>query len=173
MQSTETDANAAALVQRLQNLRRTFEWKCSGLDAAGTNATTASSALTLGGLLKHLALVEDDYFTMRLHGRPLPSPWDSVELGDLLDWAWRSAADDTPEQLLSLWRAAVARSDEAVAQAMRAGGLDQPAVFWPSDPPAPLRRILLDMIEEYARHCGHADIIRESVDGLVGEDPPR
>jgi hypothetical protein len=173
MTSNGDDANAKALLRKLSNLRRIFEWKCSGLDAAGTNATAAASSLTLGGLLKHLALVEDDYFTVRLLGRPLPSPWDAIDLSELADWAWKSAADDTPDELLSLWRSAVARSEAAVAEAMAAGGSDQPVMLRPSDPPAPLRQILLDMIEEYARHSGHADIIRESIDGLVGEDPPR
>jgi hypothetical protein len=67
----------------------------------------------------------------------------------------------------------VARSRAAVAEALAGGGLDQLARAWPHPETASLRRILIDMIEEYARHVGHADLIRESVDGLIGEDPPR
>jgi len=57
--------------------------------------------------------------------------------------------------------------------AWKCGGLDQLARAWPHPEPASLRRILIDIIEEYSRHVGHADLIRESVDGLIGEDPPR
>jgi hypothetical protein len=79
----------------------------------------------------------------------------------------------TPEQLYKLWQDAVARSRILVAEALADGGLDQLArVTWPDGRAPSLRRILIDLIEEYARHVGHADLIRESVDGLVGEDPP-
>ena len=138
-------------------------------------ATTAASTITLGGLLKHLALVEDDYFSRRLHGRELGPPWNSVDWDADPDWEWHSADEETPEQLLTLWQDAVARSRAAVAEALADGGLDRLAAgVTNSRGEAPsLRRLLIDMIEEYARHAGHADIIRESVDGVVGEDPPR
>jgi uncharacterized damage-inducible protein DinB len=164
--------HAANLTKRLENLRRIFEWKCSGVDHAGGTATVGASTLTLNGLLKHVALVEDDYFTLRLMGRPLPEPWNTIELTQVADWAWKSAADDQPDELLELWRAAVARSRSATDEALAEGGLERAVIIWPRQPPATLERILTDMIEEYARHCGHADLIRESVDGLVGEDPP-
>lgn len=66
------------------------------------------------------------------------------------------------------------RSRRAVSEALANGGLDQPIQYtWPDGRTPSLRRLLIDIIEEYARHVGHADLIRESVDGLVGEDPPR
>jgi hypothetical protein len=66
----------------------------------------------------------------------------------------------------------VGRSRTLVAEAIAGGGLDRLASFtWPDGRTPSLRRLLIDMIEEYARHVGHADLIRESVDGLVGEDP--
>jgi uncharacterized protein DUF664 len=136
-------------------------------------ATLAPSSITLGGLLKHLAHVEDIYFTWRLLGRRPSSPWDTVDWDADPDWDWQSAAEDTPEQLYKLWQDAVARSRSLVAEALADGGLDQLArVTWPDGRAPSLRRILIDLIEEYARHVGHADLIRESVDGLVGEDPP-
>ena len=136
-------------------------------------ATVGASTVTLGGLLKHLALVEDDYFTGKLLGRDLGSPWDTVDWDADPDWEWRSAAEDTPEQLLTLWRDAVARSRSAVTELLADGDLGQLARFtWPDGRTPSMRRILIDLIEEYARHVGHADLIRESVDGLVGEDPP-
>jgi uncharacterized damage-inducible protein DinB len=164
----------ATLLGCLERLRATLAWKCRGLDAAGLQATVGVSSVTLGGLLKHLALVEDDYFSRRLHGRELGPPWDTADWDADPDWEWHSAAADSPEQLYALWRDAVARSRSAVTQALAAGGLDQLARFaWPDGRSPSLRRILIDLIEEYARHVGQADLIRESVDGLVGEEPPR
>jgi hypothetical protein len=133
-------------------------------------ATVGASSMTLGGLLKHLALVEDDYFSVRLHGRDPQPPWDKVDWDADPNWEWHSAAEDTPEQLLTLWQDTVARSRTLVAEALADGGLGQLARYTTSRGESPsLRRILIDLIEEYARHAGHADLIRESVDGLVGE----
>lgn len=88
------------------------------------------------------------------------------------DWEWQSAAGDTPQQLMALWQAAVQRSRSLVAAALADGGLDHLGLVARRDGSGPnLRSILGDLIEEYARHLGHADLIRESVDGLVGEDP--
>jgi len=163
----------ATLLGSLERQRETVARKCGGLDADGLRATLPPSTITLGGLLKHLALVEDDYFSVRLLGDKPASPWDTVDWEADPDWEWRSAADDTPEQLRTLWQDAVARSRSAVQQALADGGLEQLARgTWPDGRAPSLRRILIDLIEEYARHAGHADLVRESVDGLVGEDPP-
>ena len=100
-------------------------------------------------------------------------PWNAVDWDADPDWDWRTAADDSPEQLYALWRDAVARSRALFAEAMADGGPG--ATARQARPPQrlpSLRYILLNMIEEYARHNGHADLIRESVDGLVGQDPP-
>jgi len=150
--------------------RATFAWKCRGLDAAGLQATVATSSMTLGGMLKHLALVEDSWFQESLLGTAMPPPWDTVDWDADRDWEWHSAAEDSPEQLRAMWEESVGRSREAVAKAMAGGGLDQPAHrTWPDGRAPSLRWILLHMIEEYARHNGHADLIRESVDGETGE----
>lgn len=164
----------ATLIGSLERQRATFAWKCGGLGAAGMHASVGTSTMTLAGLVKHLAFVEDDYFTRRLHDRPLDEPWASVDWDADWDWEWHSAADDPPEQLIVLWQQAVARSRSALDEALGNGGLDQLCKFvWPDGRSPSLRRLLIDLIEEYARHVGHADLIRESVDGLVGEDPPR
>ena len=84
-----------------------------------------------------------------------------------------SAALNTPEQLYTLWRDAVGRSREKLRAALADGGLDQLVhVAAPAGRPASLRRLVCDLIEEYGRHTGQADLLREAVDGLVGEDPP-
>ncbi|HEY1319835.1 MAG TPA: DUF664 domain-containing protein [Streptosporangiaceae bacterium] len=163
----------ATLLGSLDRQRAIFGWKCGGLDAAGLRATAAASSITLGGLVKHLALVEDEYFSRRLLGRDLGPPWDAVDWDADPDWEWHSAAADSPEQLYALWRDAVARSREAAGEALAGGGMEQLARWASPRGESPsLRRIMVDMIEEYARHIGHADLIRESIDGLTGEDPP-
>jgi len=160
------------LLGALERQRRYVAWKCGNLHAAGLNATLGPSSMTLGGLLKHLALVEDDVFSVKLHDHAPHPPWDSVDWDADRDWEWHSAAADSPDQLMSLWQEAVARSRSLVAEAITAGGLDVGAAYtWPDGRKPSLRRLIMDMIEEYARHLGHADLIRESVDGLVGEDP--
>ena len=116
---------AATLLGSLDRQRAIFAWKCGGLDAAGLRATAAASSMTLGGLLKHLALVEDEYFSRRLLGRDLGPPWDAVDWDADRDWEWHSAAADSPEQLYALWREAVARSRSAVGEALADGGLGQ------------------------------------------------
>jgi hypothetical protein len=162
------------IVAALERQRATLAWKTGGLDAAGLRATAAASSLTLGGLLKHLALVEDNTFTYRIAQREMPAPWNAVDWDADPDWEWRSAADDTPEALYALWREAVERSRGALEATLADGGLDQLVTSMKDEHGASpnLRRVLLDTLEEYGRHVGHADIIRESVDGLVGEDPP-
>jgi uncharacterized damage-inducible protein DinB len=163
----------ATMLGSLERQRAIFAWKCGGLDTAGLNATVGASSMTLGGLLKHLALVEDEYFTRRLLGRDFPPPWDTADWDADRDWEWHSAAEDTPEQLYALWQTSVDRSRAAVTEALADGDLGQLARRkWPDGRAPSLRRILVDLIEEYARHTGHADLIRESVDGLTGEDPP-
>ncbi|MGC9535363.1 DUF664 domain-containing protein [Streptomyces sp. UG1] len=116
----------------MERQRRTFAWKCEGLDAAGLGARLAPSALTLGGLLKHLALVEDEYLTRRLLGVAPPPPWDAVDWDADPDWEWRSAAEDTPEQLCALWQGSVARSRANLRQVLSGGGPDRPVrLTWP------------------------------------------
>lgn len=160
----------ATLLGFLDFQRATLEWKCSGLDEAGLRATVGASSMTLGGLLTHLSYVESDWFSRWLRGTDRQPPWDTVDWAADRDWDWHSAADDTPERLFALWRGTVARSRELVAEALSEGGLDQPARrTWPDGRSPSLRWILVHMIEEYGRHNGHADLIRESVDGLTGE----
>ncbi len=131
----------ATLLGFLEYQRATLAWKCSGLDAAGLRATVAASSMTLGGMLKHLAYVEDLWCSRWLHGRDRQPPFDTVDWKADPDWDWHSAAEDTPEQLQT----------------------------WPDGRAPSLRWILFHLVEEYARHNGHADLLRESVDGLTGE----
>ena len=162
----------ATILGFLEFQRATFAWKTGGLDPAGLRATVGASSMTLGGMLKHLAYVEDLWFSRRLLGRDPEPPWNAVDWKADGDWDWHSAAEDTPEQLSKIWQDAVVRSRALVSTALADGGLDRTATGIPSSwgPQAPnLRWIVVHMIEEYARHNGHADLLRESVDGATGE----
>lgn len=165
---------AGHLLGALDRLRATFRWKADGLDATGLDARVGVSALTIGGLLKHLAFVEAYYSATKLSGESPGAPWESLDWDTLPeDWVFTSAADDTPAALYALWDGAVDRSRALIDAALADGGLDRLAhVSGPDGRHASLRRLVCDMIEEYGRHTGHADLLREAVDGRVGEDPP-
>jgi hypothetical protein len=155
----------------LDRLRATFRWKADGLDEAGLRATVGASSLTIGGLLKHLAFVEDYTSTLKLSGTSPGDMWTPAATDE--DWPFTSAADDSAAALYALWDEAVERARARYAAVLDAGGLDQPAdLSTPDGEHASVRRLLFDLIEEYGRHTGHADLLREAVDGRVGEDPP-
>lgn len=147
--------------------RATLRWKAGGLTKDQMAHRVGASDLTLAGLVKHLALVEDTWFTFRFAGQRRPEPWAGVDRDADPDWDLRSALDDEPEALLALYDAACARS-RAVIEA--AGSLDQTQAWegWEGRP-LTLRWVLLHMIEETARHNGHADLLREAIDGETGE----
>ncbi len=159
------------LLGSLNRLRMTFRWKADDLDAAGLNHRLPSSDLTMGGLLKHLARVEDGASSVRLDGSPRDEYWDG-QLGDD-DPEFRTAAADDPDELYQRYDDAVSRAQQRFDAAIAGGGLDQDsAMRWPDGRSASLRRLLFDLLEEYGRHTGHADLLREAIDGRVGEDPP-
>jgi len=151
--------------------RATLDWKCRGLPAMDLRLATAATTMTLGGMLKHMAYVEDLWFSRKLMGHDPSPPWDTVDWQAHRDWDWDTAARDTPEELFALWRGSVERSRELVAEALAEGeGFDRMARDgWPDGRAPNLRWIVVHMIEEYARHNGHADLLREAVDGEVGE----
>jgi hypothetical protein len=104
----------------------------------------------------------------------MPAPWRSVDWDEDPNYPWHSAADDSPEGLYRLWSEAAARCRAAVAEVLADGGLDRPVRFTLNPEWTPnARRVLVDLHDEYARHVGHADLFREAIDGLVGEDPPQ
>src|SRR4051794_20833919 len=169
-----TSSEAESLLSVLERNRRTFAWKTSGLDEKGLRATAAASSMTLGGLVKHVALVEADWLAVKLAGHEYGAPWDAVDFDADPDWEWRTGTLDPPADVYALWRDAVERSRELVAEVLEERGLDGPASFtWPDGRTPTVRAMLLDMVEEYARHTGHADLLREAVDGRVGEGAPR
>jgi hypothetical protein len=158
------------LIGFLEFQRATLEWKTRGLDGHGLDTRVAASSMTLGGMLKHLSFVEDYWFWHWLAGNEPSAPWATVDWEADPDWDWHSAVDDTPDGLRSMWSEAVDRSRECVTAALEDGDLGQRArQVAPSGWAPNLRWILTHMIEEYSRHNGHADLIREAIDGETGE----
>jgi uncharacterized damage-inducible protein DinB len=154
------------LTQFLDYQRATLLLKAEGLDAAQLSTRISTSELTLAGLLKHLALVEDSWIQERFLGLPEVGPWASAPWDQDRDWDFHSAVDDDPEQLRNLYRAACERTRTAVA----AASLDDLSRAPRRDGHHPsLRWILLHLLEETSRHNGHADLLREAIDGEVGE----
>ena len=164
---------AEHLLGALDRLRWTFRWKADGLDARGLATRLGPSTLTLGGLLKHLAAQEDYAIVVKTDGEEMPAEWAANGWDGDDDWEFSSAADDSPEQLYALYDGALERSRARFAAALAAAGLEQSVPMgWTDGRQASLRRLLCDLLEEYGRHTGHADLIREAVDGRTGEDPP-
>jgi hypothetical protein len=119
-----------------------------------------------------LACVEDSWFTEVVAGEPAPEPWASVDFQADPEWNWHSAAFDSGEYLRALWTERVNRS-RAVVQAQLSRGeeaaLGETHADWGLPDRVSLRWVLVHMIEEYARHNGHADLMRESIDGQTGD----
>ena len=166
-----TGTDAEQIVAALDRQRATFRWKADGLGPEGLTQRIGASELTLGGLLNHLTFVEDLYSTLRLDDSALDERWATMRSQEA--WAAHFHPDDAPTELYDRYDTTVARARQRVADAIAADGIEQPVttghdeIGW-----ANLRRLLLDLLEEYGRHTGQADLLREAVDGRVGEDPP-
>ncbi|MEO7351086.1 MAG: DinB family protein [Marmoricola sp.] len=166
-------SEAETLVTFLDYHRDTVRNKAEGLDAAQLDQRLEPSSMTLGGLLKHLAYVEDWWFNQVFAGNPEPEPWASVDWKADGDWDWHSASKESPEELRALLDDAIATSDRVLADALASpAGLDATSRLEQgrlARGEFSLRWVLAHMLEEYARHNGHADLLRESIDGRVGE----
>ncbi|MCO1339892.1 hypothetical protein BJH93_13490 [Kocuria polaris] len=141
--------------------------KAEGLTRDELARSIPPSTMTLAGMIKHLAYVEHAWFSYRLGGGEQADPWSSVDWDEDADWDWNSAAHDAWEDVATLYlreidhsRAVMERHfdlDAPLARPDRQGR--QVSVRW----------MLVHMVEEYARHAGHADLLRESIDGSVGD----
>ncbi|HEV2529120.1 MAG TPA: DinB family protein [Thermomicrobiales bacterium] len=151
----------AMLLGSLRYQRETVIWKLDGLTEEQGRQRHEPSTLTLMGLLKHLADVERTWFHQRFAGREGASPWDDADP----DRYWRLEPDDTIAGLIAAYREACTESDRII----EAHGLEDIAAdHAPGDMPVTLGWIMTHMIQETARHVGHADLIREAIDGRTG-----
>jgi uncharacterized damage-inducible protein DinB len=154
----------AVLVGYLRDQRLTLELKCSGLDAAAmARRSVEPSNLSLLGLVRHMAEVERSWFRRVMAGQDAPRLYRSDNDPDA-DFDGAVADPDVVAEAWDTWRAEVAFADQFVAEAPDldvSGTHDNESIS--------LREVLVHMIEEYARHNGHADFLRERIDGRVGQ----
>lgn len=154
------------LEQFLDYLRAVIIRKLEGLaKAEAGRSASPPSDLTISGIVKHLARVEDIWFQNVMLGRELPEPWRTAPADDP-DWDIRSAREEEPGELIQLYRDACTRSRTVVASF---DSLDALSSLHPHGEQCSLRWILIHMIEETARHAGHADLLREATDGRTGD----
>jgi uncharacterized damage-inducible protein DinB len=162
-----TTSEQDALGQYLDYQRETILLKTEGLSKEQLGQRIPSSQLTLAGLLYHLALVEEDWFEVDFLGLPERDEWQGIDWKADPDYEFRTALDMEPDELRARYRLACERS-RLVTDAAR--DLDQLSASARIDGrPFTLRWLLLHLIEETARHAGHADLLREAIDGVVGE----
>ena len=160
----------------LDHYRATIRLQASGLTDAQLDQSLPPSDLTLGGMLTHLAFVEDYWFSYHLRAHEPSPPWDTAPWDDDPDWDWHLAAGAPHAERDALLAAAIERSDECLDAALADDPeLDRP-VARPQAPAtaetvkgetATVRWVLVHMVEEYCRHAGHADLIRQSIDGAT------
>ena len=161
---------ATTLVAFLNYQRDTLRWKCSGLDAEQLSTPLPPTTMALGGLLKHLAVVEAGWLNLTFAGGVARPSWIAEMDPDDDDWSFTTAGGAEPEALFAWLDESIEVSDRVIADAL--AGPDGPAALsegLEDGQPVSLRWILCHLIEEYARHNGHADLIREAIDGLTGE----
>jgi uncharacterized damage-inducible protein DinB len=150
----------AVLVDYLRAYRLTLEMKCEGLDAEQmAQRSVPPSTMSLLGLVRHMAGVEHSWFRRRLDGQDLPRLYQGDDDFDgavadpaVVDEAWES------------WRREI-----AYAEAWLDAEDDLGRLVDLGDEQVEVRDILVHMVEEYARHCGHADLLRECIDGRTGQ----
>lgn len=157
----------ATLQEYLDNYRLTIELKCSGLDADQlARRSVPPSTMSLLGLVRHLAMVEHQWFQRVLQGRA-----DQPRLfkrTDDRDWDFNGAVADPVivDEAFDSWRAEVARAQDWLAALDEADLGREVEVH---DSTTSIRDVLVHMVEEYARHAGHADLLRECIDGRTGQ----
>jgi uncharacterized damage-inducible protein DinB len=162
-----TRSERDALGQYLDYQRETILLKTEWLTREQLGQRIPTSGLTLAGLLYHLALVEEAWFEVDFLGREPREDWVGIDWDADPDYEFRTALAKEPEWLRRRYRDACDRARQVVADA---DSLDAESVSTRvGGKPFTLRWVMLHMIEETARHAGHADLIREAIDGTVGE----
>jgi uncharacterized damage-inducible protein DinB len=161
----ELDGERATLLDYLRGYRLTMEMKCADLDADQlARRSVPPSTMSLLGLVRHMADVERNWFRRVMAHADAPPLYWSERVPDA-DWLGAVADPAVVDDAWRAWRGEVAFAekfaDEAEDLGIRGTMKDGTSIA--------LREVLIHMIEEYARHCGHADLLRERIDGRVGQ----
>lgn len=155
----------STLTEFLRRYRLTLEMKCSGLDAEQmARRSVPPSTMSLLGLVRHMAEVERSWFRRRMAGQDAPRLYCTDDDRDG-DWDGAVPDDSVVDEAWRMWRSEVEFAEDFVRRSpdLSVKGLGANAED------LTLRWVLVHLIEEYARHCGHADLMRERIDGRVGQ----
>ena len=156
-------SRTAVLLGYLDYFRAVLRGKLAGLDETALRGSVLPSGWSPLELVKHLTYVEMRWLEWGFEGRPVDDPW-----GDQRDGRWHVGPQESLDGLLAeLDRRAVVTTDIANRHDLAETGV--PGERWDGAEPATLERVLLHLVQEYARHCGHLDVVRELLDGAVGE----
>jgi uncharacterized damage-inducible protein DinB len=162
---TEPEGERATVLDYLRTYRLTMEMKCADLDAAQlASRSVPPSTMSLLGLIRHMAEVERHWFRRVMAQADAPPLYWSEDVPDA-DWLGAAADPAVVDDAWRAWRAEVAFAEKFVADSPDLGVKD----IYNDGASVELRSVLVHMIEEYARHCGHADLLRERIDGRVGQ----
>jgi len=166
--SITKDGDERQMLTEFLNYQRTVLLrKTEGITDEQATQPLPPSDLTLGGLLKHMAFVESNWASYVFRGEDPESPWAEAPWDDEPDWELTSAADHSLAELQDMYRNAWTAADDLYRKAL---SLDAMAVRPGGDGRHPsVRWILIHLIEEYARHLGHADYLRQAIDGATGD----
>jgi len=163
--ATEPEGERATLLEYLRTYRLTMEIKCADLDAAQlARRSVPPSTMSLLGLIRHMADVERYWFRRVMAQADAPPHYWSEDVPDA-DWLGAVADPALVEDAWRDWRDEVAFAQNFVADSPDLGVKG----VYNDGASVELRSVLVHMIEEYARHCGHADLLRERIDGRVGQ----
>lgn len=162
-ETPKTGPGKDMLLAMLDNNRAIMAWKLAGLTREQAVRPAVASGTSLLGMVKHLAYVERWWFDDFFAGNDVEYPWSD---GDP-DADFRIEDDETIESVIALYEAAIARAKEITADAQ----MDDLSVRDRNGERRALRWIVAHMIEETARHAGHADIVRELIDERTGYYP--
>ena len=167
VEGTNPVGELATIREYLSNYRLTLGMKCEGLSPEQlATRSVPPSTMSLLGLIRHMARVEHNWFARSLQGhREQPRLFWSQDDDDL-DFNQAVADPAVVEEAFAAWKAQIAAADQWLD-----GQIDLDAmVLTPrGEGQASVRDILIHMVEEYARHCGHADLLRECIDGRTGQ----
>jgi len=155
------------LVGYLDYFRSAIVMKVSGLDDAALRTSRLPSGWTPAELIRHLTYVELRWLEWGFEGHQVPDPWGDRR-SNTQDERWHVEPDESVGGLLE----ALAHRGELSTAIVLRHELDEvgaPGERWAGAPPATLERVLLHLVQEYARHCGHLDVVRELIDGATGE----
>jgi uncharacterized damage-inducible protein DinB len=161
--TTPVPARAEVFLGYLDYFRSRLVSKLEALPAGELRRSRLPSGWTPIELLNHLAYVELRWLEWGFEGRDVPEPW-----ADSRDGRWYVAPGETLEQLVEALRAQAART-RAVVESHDLADIGRPGERWDGADPASLERILFHLVQEYARHVGHLDIVSELAGGQTGE----